>query len=395
MRLAFWRKKEKPARQADAGRRRALVVANDFTTVYHFRMELVERLLGEGWRVSVALPADGRNGALSGTGAEVVEIRLSRFGTNPLAELKTLMDLLRAVRRLRPAVALTYTAKPNIYGGLACTLTRTPYVCTVTGLGKNFDAANLVSGVMVVLQRIGMRRARRVFFQNAGNMERLQSAGVARHNAALVPGSGVNLGQNPAEPYPGGDVTKFLTVSRVRQDKGFDELFAVARAFAERGLPAEFHVVGWYEDESYREAVRELSGLGNVVFHGEVPHGEIHPLYAACHALVHPSWHEGMSNVCLEAAATGRPVIGSRVPGVVETLDEGVSGLGFEPRDAKSLADALERFLALPQDKRRAMGLAAREKAEREFDRKLVVDRYMAEIERATGLGPKRSGTDA
>ena len=109
---------------------------------------------------------------------------------------------------------------------------------------------------------------------------------------------------------------------------------------------------------------------------------DVRPFYAESHAIIHPSYHEGMSNVLLEAAAAGRPVLASNVPGCRETFDEGVSGMGFEPRNVDDLVRAIEQFIALPHEQKATMGCAGREKVEREFDRKIVVDAYMKEIQK-------------
>lgn len=140
-----------------------------------------------------------------------------------------------------------------------------------------------------------------------------------------------------------------------------------------------FDLVGWSE-EDYLNQITELEQLGIVKYHGQVD--DVHAFIKRSHATILPSYHEGMANALLESASAGRPVLASRVPGCIETFDEGVSGLGFEPQNVTSLVDAIVRFIKLPYEQKRNMGLAGRKKMEKEFDRNIVVDAYLEEISR-------------
>lgn len=360
---------------------RVLVLANDHTTIYNFRRELLERLVADGYQVGIALPADPRNEAFRELGCRVIETRLSRFGTNPFKEFATLVRYMQLIRALRPDVVLTYTAKPNIYGGIASQILRVPYLTTITGVGTVFQSDGLLKSVSTLLQRVALRRSARVFFQNRANLRTFQELGIVRDNVALLPGSGVNLSLHRLEPYaPDSGVVRFITVSRLRRDKGFDELFAAIRSVCAARDDAEFHVVGWYEDDSYRDVVQEMQQQYPVTVHGSVPQERVHELIALSHCLIHPSHHEGMANVLLEASAAGVPSLASDIPGCREAIDDGVNGFLVPVRDAAALASAIERLADLPWAERREMGLAARRKMEAEFDRQGVVDRYLQEI---------------
>lgn len=364
---------------------RVLIFANDFTTIYNFRRELLRRLVDEDFDVTVALPADERNDAFRDLGCAVMETPLSRFGTNPLRELLAVVHFIRIIRRVAPDVVLTYTAKPNIYGGLAAQVCRVPYIATVTGLGVAFQSDSFVRRATALLQEVAYRRSSRVFFQNAANLADFERLGIVKRNTAILPGSGVNLDLHALEPYqPDEERRRFITVSRIRKDKGFNELFAAIRRLCAKRDDVEFHIVGWYEDEEYREVVADMQRRYPVVVHGSVPQERVHELIADSHCLIHPSHHEGMANVLLEASATGVPCLASDIPGCREAIDDGVTGLLFRVKDARALVTAMERFLSLPWEGRRAMGLAARTRMETEFDRERVVDRYVDEVRRVS-----------
>ena len=271
-----------------------LIIANDFTTVYNFRLELVQRLLKDGYSLTLALPEDKRNEAFQQLGCNVLSIPLSRFGTNPFADLRTLFKLIGIIREIKPKAILTYTAKPNIYGGLAARFTNTPVICNVTGLGSNLQRKSLVGSIMLWLQRHAYKKATHIFFQNQSNLDFFMTRGVVNGKSpiSVLPGSGVNLEQNPFEPYPpeknldGSErKLKFITIARIRQDKGYDELFEAIRKL---DGSVEFHIVGWYEEEQYKPIVEEMMAKYGVKFYENMPHEKIHGLIKECDSSIPP-----------------------------------------------------------------------------------------------------------
>lgn len=356
--------------------KRVLIVVNDFTTIYNFRIELVDYLVKQGDEVFIALPDDNRNEQLVSHGAVVIELRINRFGTNPIEDLKTTFSIRKIIKDVKPDIVFTYTAKPNIYGGLACRMTKTSYVANVTGLGGNFEKQNMIAKIMLVLQKIAYKKAKAVFFQNSSNLNFFKEKKVVKNNYQLLPGSGVNLLSNPFEIYPDNQLTKFITIARVRKDKGYDELFYAIQKAADNNIPAEFHIVGWYEDDEYKAKVEAFKDNKSVIFYNGVPHEEVHKLLTSCDCLIHPSHHEGMSNVVLEAAACGRPAIVSNIPGCVEGVDDNKTGFYFEVKNKEDLYSKIEAFTQLDLNNKAAFGKAARDKIEKEFDRNIIIDKY-------------------
>lgn len=363
-----------------------LFIINDFTTIYHFRMELLRRLVAEGYNVSVAIPDDERNEKLKENGATIYNIPLSRFGTNPLADFKTMLAIRKVLKIVKPAIAFTYTAKPNIYGGMACSLEKVPYIANVTGLGVNFANGNLISKIMLMLQKIGLKKANMVCFQNESNRDLFVQHGIAEKSGKVIPGSGVNLDENFFVEYPNNDVIKFVSTARIRKDKGYDELFDAIKMCKEAGINAEFHVVGWYEDDEYKSVVQQMQDEYGVVFYDYVPHDEIHDLMSKFDCLIQPSHHEGMSNVILEIAATGRPSIVSNIFGCKEAVDDGKTGYIFEVKNSNDLFEKIKKFVALSREEREQMGIDAREFMKENFDRNIVVQTYMDEVYKATSV---------
>lgn len=362
-----------------------LILANDYKTIANFRMEVVQALLQAGHDVTLSLPEDSRNQCFLSMGCKVVNTEISRHGTNPIKELRLLSEYRRQIKACRPDVVLTYTVKPNIYGSMAAEKLHVPVINNVTGLGSVLQKDGLMKKLMLALQKRAYRRSVCVFFQNEGNLQTFRELGVVGAQAALLPGSGVNLTLHSFCAYPSErEHVDFIIVSRLRKDKGFDEFFAMVERVVPHCPKARFHIVGWVEEERYRQTLKRYEGSERVIYHGETTQSEVHTLLTQAHCLIHPSYHEGMANVLMEAAAAGRPCLASDIPGCREAIENGVTGYTFAAQDADALTSAVERFLAQSEEVHAAMGRAGREKMEREFDRELVIQRYLKEIEAVT-----------
>ncbi|MEI2671609.1 MAG: glycosyltransferase [Marmoricola sp.] len=180
---------------------RALFIVNHNATIYNVRRELLQRLVGNGFEVFIAVPTHERNQAFRDLGCTVIDTPVSRFGTNPIIELATIARFVRVIRKVRPDVVLTYTVKANAYGGIAAQVCRVPYIGTVTGLGAVFQSPGLLQRISANLQRFAFRKAHKVFFQNSTNLKTFRNLSIVGEQAALVPGSGVNLKLHSLEPY--------------------------------------------------------------------------------------------------------------------------------------------------------------------------------------------------
>jgi glycosyltransferase involved in cell wall biosynthesis len=372
---------------------KVLILANDNSTIYNFRRELLQRLIEEKYKVIISLPDNERNKAFIEIGCVVEETPLSRFGTNPIKEILSVKNYVSLIKKISPDIVLTYTAKPNIYGSLACQICNVPYINNVTGLGAVFQTENLVKKIMLILQKRAYKKSHCVFFQNASNKKYFEESKIVGNNTALLPGSGVNLELHQFEPYPENDGNiRFILVSRVRKDKGFDELFEAIKVVSQMTKNVEFHIVGWYEDDEYHEKLDYMQKNYPVIYHGSKSQEEVHKLIAECHCLIHPSYHEGMANVLLEAAASGRPCMASNIAGCREAIEDDKTGFLFDVKNSKSLIEAIQKYMNLTYEKKYEMGILGRKKMEDEFDRQIVVNRYLEEIIKI--CGKSREGKD-
>ena len=259
-----------------------------------------------------------------------------------------------------------------------------PYINNITGLGSVMQTENFLKTIMLRLQKYAYRKSACVFFQNEGNLCYFKERNIVLNQARLLPGSGVNLKLHSFSEYPSEqDTIDIAIVSRLRKDKGYDEFFAMMRTLLPRYLKLRFHIIGWIEEEGYREILAQYENEPRVIYHGELTQAQVHEVLRSCHCLCHPSYHEGMANVLMEAAAAGRPTLASDIPGCREIIEQGVTGFTFRAQDAEALTESVERFLTLNEEDHREMGKKAREKMEREFDREIVIRSYLEQIEAA------------
>lgn len=337
-------------------------------------------LIDKGHEVIVSAPIDEKTKDVEGIGCKIIDTPFNRKGTNPIKDFSLMLTYRKLINRISPNVVLTYTIKPNVYGGMACQICHVPQIVNITGLGAAVENPGMLQRLTILLYKIGLRKAKTVFFQNNANRMFCINHGMVKGHNRLIPGSGVNIDYHALQDYPKEDrITKFIFISRLLKQKGIEEYFGAAVKIKEKYSNTEFHVVGWCED-AYSEELKDLESKGVVIYHGPV--GDVRPLVGMAHCTVHPSFYpEGMSNVLLESCAAGRPIITTNRPGCGEIIDDGINGYVVKQQDKEDLVEKLERFIMLPYEHKKGMGLAARRKVEREFDRQIVVDAYLKEVE--------------
>ena len=359
--------------------KRILVLANNDVGLYRFRKDLLAALLGAGHEVYISLPDGGFVSELVQLGCRFIDTPIERRGMNPIHDSKLFHQYRAILKEVKPDLVLTYTIKPNIYGGLACQMAHIPYAVNITGLGSAIENGGWLKKFVLALYKPALKGARVVFFENAGNRDTLTATGVVPTGRDVVlSGAGVNLEDYPYQSYPQGGAVRFLFVGRVMHEKGVDELFSAARRLKHAyGDGVEFHIVGSFE-EGYKPLMDELEQTGVVKYHGY--QSDMKHFYAMADCVVLPSYHEGMSNVLLEAAASGRPLITSDIPGCREAVEPGVSGYLCPARDADALYATMRQFLELPPAQRAAMGAASHDWIARNFDKKAVVAETVAAL---------------
>ena len=363
--------------------KRIAIVANTTWNIRNFRLNVLRRLIDDGYAVVVMAPVD-KFITYTEHMPEVTHVplrHLDRDSVNPFQDLRLCWELFRLYGIHKPDLVLHYTVKPNIYGGLAARLRGIPSIAVVTGLGYSLIHAGWINVVTRMLYKIALPRHKQVVFENSDDKALFESLGLVRSQRSVaVKGCGVDTTYfHPNGLIPLRDTVTFTFIGRLLYDKGIREFVEAATLVGDRFPNARFWIVGDIDREN-PSAVRN-DDLVRWVKHPRIHyHGatdDIRAVFGQSDCIVLPSYREGMPRVIMEAMAMERPVITTDTAGCRETVDDGVNGYLVGLKDAKALADAMERFLRLDAAARAAMGAAGREKALREFDDRLIAGQYL------------------
>lgn len=365
--------------------KKILVLVNRDFVLYNFRFELVERLLAQGDDVYICLPDGPKVSKMVEKGCKYIPISIDGRGTDPIKDSKLMYNYYKIFKEVQPDVILTYTTKVCIYAGIVAGWMKIPYLMNVSGLGTATEQKGPLQPIMLALYRAAAKHAKCVFFQNTENQEFFKTHNLYNGNQKLIPGSGVNLSKWNVKDYPNDtDGVQFLFMARIIKEKGIEEYVKAAEAIKKEYPTAIFHVLGAC-DGDYKEYLDMHEKNGTILYHGEVQ--DTAEFIKNAHCTIHPSYYpEGISNVLLESAACGRPVITTDRSGCRETVEDGITGYMIQQKNTEELIVAVQKFMRLNNEQRKKMGLAGRRKVEAEFDRNIVVDAYVDEIGRLDEL---------
>ena len=357
-------------------RKKILLITNHSYMLYRFRLDLIKKLMEEH-EVVLSMPFVGHEDDFQAMGLKCINTELDRRGINPIKDYALYRNYRRQLKEEAPDLVITYSIKPNIYAGYLAGRMNIPYVAMVQGLGTAFKKPVLAS-LVTVMYRTALRRAYRVLFENGDNAMLFAEKGIVDPRKEVVlNGAGINLTYFDYKDYPDNDVFRFLYVGRFMIEKGCGELFEAARRLHSENVPFVLDLAGFYEDD-FKEQVESLKTLGIVNDYGFVT--DPRPIYEMSDCVVMPSWHEGMSNVLLEAAALGRPIITTDIPGCREAVVNGVSGLLCRVKDTDSLYEAMKKMLSIPREQREAMGREGREHMRTFFRKEDIVEQTVASL---------------
>lgn len=361
--------------------KKILVFSNSYSGLFSFRREVFSAYLDNGYVVYISCPIGNDKQKIDwfkNIGCKIINITFDRQGINPFEDFKLMIAYIKQIKMIKPDLVLSYTIKPNLYGGMACAFCGVPQLANITGLGAAVEYPGIMQKFIIMLYKLGLRKTNLVFFQNNENRLFCLSHGMIKGATRLIPGSGINLSYHKMKRFPDkSNSIRFIFISRIRKEKGIEEYLAAAEFIKQKYQNTEFHVLGVCE-ENYQHRLADLHDKGVVIYHGY--QSDVRPFIANVHCTIHPTFYpEGMSNVLLESCATGRAIITTDRAGCREIVEDGKNGFIVKQQDFYDLIEKIEKFLALSYEDKKLMGLAARVKVEREFSRQLVIDAYLEE----------------
>lgn len=355
-----------------------LFIVNHDIVIYNFRKELVQELINNGHNVYIATPMGDRIPLLEKMGAHILNVDVDRHGKNPFKDLKLIKTYKKIMKQISPDVVLTYTIKPNIYGGIAAKSLKIPYIANITGLGTAVEKKGLLQKITVLLYKYALKKVNTIYFQNQENMAFFRNHKIQNDKHILLPGSGVNTKEFSLMFYPEDKVVKFVFIGRLMKEKGIDYYLKLASDIKNENPNTEFHICGFLEQD-YKSVIETLQEKEIIIYHGLVM--DMKTILKDMHCTIHPSYYpEGISNVLLESAAVGKPLITFDRSGLREVVDNNVNGFVVELHNYVQLLDITKKFISLSYEEKMKLGLNGRKKVELEFDRNIVVQSYLTEI---------------
>ena len=349
-----------------------LILANNDIGLYKFRKELIQELIKQGNEVYISHPYGEMVQLLTDLGCTYVNTDIDRRGINPLTDVRLLLHYYKIIKNKKPDMVITYTIKPNIYGGFVSRFTKTSYAINITGLGTAFQREGLFKRLIVYLYKISCKKAKVVFFENEENQRIfINSKIVKRENTCLLNGAGVNLDEYKFCEYPDSNENiQFLFIGRIMKEKGLDELLDAAKKIKKEFDNVSFDIVGPLE-EDYINIINEFQEKRIINYYGYQT--SVKPFIQNTHCFVLPSYHEGMANTLLESGAMGRPIITSDIHGCKEAVIDGETGYLVKARDSDDLYRKMKQFICLKHEEKVGMGIKSFVHIKETFDRKKVV----------------------
>ena len=329
-------------------KKRLVIIWNISSLTRVFRAELFEELVKtySVWLIAQFTPADLN--FFTSMGVKCIDLPIDRRVKNPLKDVVLLMGYFRYIRAIQPDLVLTFTIKPNIYAGLVCRWLKIKYIATVEGLGTIFNIdTSFLNYCIQRLYGFGIRKAEAVFYLNDYIQEVLLKLGVKESKLRYTPGMGVNLNKFTPQLYPSEHPFRILTIGRIMTEKGIGEVLAASDELIKQIPDLEWHICGAPE-KGEEHWLKEMAKRPWIKYHGLVT--DPRPLYATT------TYHEGLSTVCIESLACGRPVLGTAIHGVKEIIKDCVNGYLIEPHNVHDVVNVILKFYLLPHLEKESYG---------------------------------------
>ena len=359
------------------------ITINTSWNIYNFRLGLVRALLAEGHQVIAIASLDSYSEKLQFEGCDFIPIEIQNTGTNPIREFKLYRQLKRIYNQHKPDVILHYTVKPNIYGSIAANTLGIPVINNVSGLGTVFLNEGLTSSIAKKLYSRAFKNVDLVFFQNRDDRETfLKYILIPNLKTDILPGSGINLDQFTYQKISTEKSKVFLMIARLLIDKGVNEYIRAAEIVKKKYPNVKFQLLGKIDEEHTRGVPKKTIDIAmqkNLIeYLGEVD--DVKPFIQSSSCVVLPSYREGTPRTLLEAAAMGRPVVTTDVPGCREVVIDGISGFLCKVKDPNDLAEKISTIQELSTQELNNMGKEGRNLIERKFDEQIVINQYLNHV---------------
>jgi glycosyltransferase involved in cell wall biosynthesis len=367
--------------------KKILISINTSWNIINFRLGLLQALQKEGYQIIVLAPKDNYSELFQNYDFEYYDIEMNNKGTNPIEDLKLTISYYKILKKIKPNLMLNYTIKPNVYGTIAANLLKIPTINNIAGLGTLFVNENFITKIAKYLYKYSQDKASKVFFQNNEDFELFTSLKLVDiKKSDVLPGSGINTEKfQPIEKTKNLDKIVFLLISRMLWDKGVGEYVEAARILTKKYTNVEFQLLGFLDvvnksaiskeqmDTWEKERIINYLGTSDNV-KNEISNAD---------CMVLPSFYrEGTPRTLLESASMAKPIVTTDNIGCKDVVNDGETGYLCKIKDSIDLALKLELIINMSEEERKIMGQKGREKIKKEFDEKIVIDKYIDAIKK-------------
>lgn len=327
-----------------------MIIANGFGFIYKFKAELIIKLRQLGYEVVLVAKNENEDIFLEDLlklDVKIISLNMERRKINLFLEIKLLYEYFKVIKKNNPTHIYTYTIKPNIYIGILSLFYKINFSPTITGLGSAYHNRNFKK-ILNFVYKVVFKRSKCIFFENSSNLKLfLENKIINKNKAILLAGSGVNLKKfYPMKKNVNTNLKKILFLGRIMKEKGIDEYLDVAKQVVKNGNQVEFLILGNYEEEIYKQKIEEMEKEKIVKYLGIT--NDVRKIIKDVDILIQPSYHEGLSNVILEASAMGKLVLASNICGCKEAIFN--KKHLFEVKNARSLLKCLEKNLKFSEE---------------------------------------------
>lgn len=365
------------------------VISNTARSIYNFRLNLMRKLKNQNYEIIALAPYD-RYAEKVRTEFQFINIRyLNRSGMNPFVDLILFFQFFKYLRKIKPAIVLNFTIKPNIYSSFACMILKIKYICSVTGLGYIFHKRSFISFLVKQMFKTVFKYSKKVICQNNDDRKQLIDENIVdKNNIIITPGSGVDLNkfynENICKSDNGYDI-KFIMVCRLIREKGILEYVEASKIIQKESEGVKFFLMGPFDPDNpsfiSESEIKLWHDKGYIEYLGETD--DIKEYLNKADVVVLPSYYrEGIPRILLEALSMGKPIITSDSIGCRETVDDKKNGYLIPIKNIQALVDAFRKMINLSQEEYKEMGIYSREKACKEFDENIVIEKYLQEVKK-------------
>lgn len=363
--------------------KKVVVCVNTSWNIYNFRLNLARAIKKSGYEVILVAPYDKYSDLLKQE-FEYHDIYISNKGTNPKEDLKTLIEFYKLYKKIKPDIVLNYTIKPNIYGNIACKLLGINTINNISGLGTVFINENLVTKIAKFLYKFSLKTSSKVFFQNNEDKELfIKNKLISKNKCDVLPGSGVDTDKFSPIIYNKKDnIFRFLVIARVLWDKGIAEYVKAAEELKNKYQNIEFQILGSLDAVNKTAVPKEIvdNWVDKKIINYLGTTDNVQDIIKQVDCVVLPSYREGTPRTLLESASMAKPIITTNAVGCKDVVNDNINGFLCDVKNIESLKNAMEKMLLLDKNERDKMGILGRKKILKEYDEKIVINKYLFEI---------------